>query len=130
MSESAEVKMDYQAVITRVLDAWKDGVDSHRPDRVASCFTEDALFQGAHPGYSLGRKGVEEYYAEQPVGLTVRYEIREIRPLTQDVLSAYVDPVFTRPDGTELRFHLTVILLQQAEGDWLISHYHVSKIVE
>lgn len=122
--------MDYQAVITRVLDAWKDGVDSHRPDRVASYFTEDALFQGAHPGYSLGRKGVEEYYAEQPVGLTVRYEIREIRPLAQDVLSAYVDPVFTRPDGTELRFHLTVILLQQGEGDWLISHYHVSKIVE
>ncbi|MEV8610870.1 hypothetical protein AB0383_23630 [Amycolatopsis sp. NPDC051373] len=49
MSESAEVKMDYQAVITRVLDAWKDGVDSHRPGRVAACFTEDALFQGAHP---------------------------------------------------------------------------------
>lgn len=121
--------MDYQAVITRVLDAWKDGVDSHRPDRVATHFTEDALFQGAHPGYSLGRKGVEEYYAQQPVGLTVRYAIREIRPLAQGVLSAYVDPVFTRPDGTELRFHLTVILLQQADGDWLISHYHVSQIV-
>ncbi|MEV8610871.1 hypothetical protein AB0383_23635 [Amycolatopsis sp. NPDC051373] len=62
--------------------------------------------------------------------MTVRYEIREIRPLAQDVLSAYVDPVFTRPDGTELRFHLTVILLQQAENDWLISHYHVSELVE
>ncbi|WP_432845733.1 YybH family protein [Amycolatopsis sp. CA-161197] len=122
--------MDYRTVITRVLDGWKDGVDAHRPDEVANYFTEDALFQGAHPGYSVGRKGVEEYYEEQPVGLTVVYEIREIRPLAQGVLSAYVDPVFTRPDGTELPFHLTVILLQQAGGDWLISHYHVSRIVE
>lgn len=56
------------------------------------------------------------------------YEVREIRPLADGVVSAYVDPTFTRPDGTVLRYHLTVIVLRQADGRGLISHYQVSKI--
>jgi uncharacterized protein (TIGR02246 family) len=120
--------VNHDDIVTRVLDAWQRGIDRHRPEEVASLFTEDALFQGAHPGYSLGRAGVTAYYAEQPAGLSVRYEIREIRPLAAGVLSAYVDPVFTRPDGEVWPFHLTVILREQDDGTWLISHYHVSRI--
>ncbi|WP_326836486.1 DUF4440 domain-containing protein [Amycolatopsis rhabdoformis] len=122
--------MDFTETVTTVLDGWQRGIDDHRPADVAAFFTEDALFQGAHPGYSLGRQGVADYYAGQPVGLTVRYAIRELRPLADGVLSAYVDPVFTRPDGVVLRFHLTLILRRQDTGRWLISHYHVSRIEE
>jgi hypothetical protein len=61
------------------------------------------------------------------VGLTVEYVVKESRPLTDGVISAYVDPAFTRPDGTRIPVHLTVILVEQGET-WLISHYHVSKI--
>ncbi|MGW4489181.1 YybH family protein [Amycolatopsis sp. NPDC004368] len=122
--------MDFTGIVTTVLDGWQRAVDEHRPADVAAYFTEDALFQGAHPGYSVGRKGVEDYYAEQPIGLKVRYEIKELRPLADGVLSAYVDPVFTRPDGAAWRFHLTVILDRQPDAGWLISHYHVSRIEE
>jgi uncharacterized protein (TIGR02246 family) len=114
--------------VTRVLDGWQRGIDGHQHGDVADLFTSDALFQGAHPGYSIGRAGVEEYYAGQPVGMTVRYVIREVRPLADGVLSAYVDPDFALPDGEVRRFHLSVILLRQDTGDWLISHYHVSRL--
>jgi hypothetical protein len=57
----------------------------------------------------------------------VEYRVREIRPLADGVVSAYVDPAFTRGDGTVLRYHLTVIL-KRADERWLISHYQVSPI--
>ncbi|HEY4457140.1 MAG TPA: SgcJ/EcaC family oxidoreductase [Pseudonocardiaceae bacterium] len=115
-------------IVARVLDGWQRAIDQHRPEEVAGYFTEDALFQGAHPDYTIGRAGVAEYYASQPVGMTVRYAIREVRPLADGVLSAYVNPEFTLPGGEVLRFHLTVILVRQDGGDWLISHYHVSRL--
>jgi uncharacterized protein (TIGR02246 family) len=114
-------------VVTRVLDGWQRGIDEHRPEDVARFFAEDALFQGSHPDYSIGRAGVAEYYASQPVGMTVRYAVREVRPLADGVLSAYVDPEFTLPNGEVRRFHLTVILVRQDGDGWLISHYHVSR---
>lgn len=114
-------------IVTRVLDDWQRGIDRHRSEDVAALFTPDALFQGAHPDYSIGRAGVAAYYAEQPVGMTVRYLVREVRPLADGVVSAYVDPDFTMPAGEVRRFHLTVILVRQEGDDWLISHYHVSR---
>jgi uncharacterized protein (TIGR02246 family) len=120
--------VSYRDIVVRVLDGWKRGIDEHRPADVATLFAHDALFQGSHPDYSLGRGGVAEYYREQPTGLTVRYTIREIRSLADGVLSVYLDPDFTRPDGAVWRFHLTVILARQDNGDWLINHYHVSRI--
>ena len=55
-------------VLEDVMDRWKDAVDAHDPERVASNFTEDALFQGLHP-YGVGRQAVAAYYDSQPVGL-------------------------------------------------------------
>jgi uncharacterized protein (TIGR02246 family) len=119
--------MSHQDIVTRVLDGWQHGIDRHRPEDVAAFFTADALFQGSHPDYSTGRPAVADYYEQQPVGLTVEYRIREIRELAEGVLLSYVDPDFTRPDGEILRFHLTVVLQRQGDGEWLISHYHVSR---
>ncbi|BEL06591.1 SgcJ/EcaC family oxidoreductase [Actinoplanes sichuanensis] len=119
---------DLSRIVTETLDGWKNGIDRGRPADVATQFTEDALFQGALPDYSIGRKGVEEYYARpHAAGLRVDYVIREIRPLADGVVSAYVDPTFSRPDGSVLRYHLTVIL-KRIDEHWLISHYQVSPI--
>jgi uncharacterized protein (TIGR02246 family) len=121
--------MTYAGIVAGVLDGWKRGIDEQRPAEVASYFTEDALFQGSHPTYSLGRDAVRKYYSEpHAAGLHVDYELREIRPLADGVLAAFADPTFTRPDGAVLRYHLTVIVLRQDDGRWLIGHYHVSRI--
>lgn len=50
---------DDHAVLHGVLDQWKATVDAHAPERVASRFTENAIFQGLHP-YSVGRKGIAD----------------------------------------------------------------------
>jgi uncharacterized protein (TIGR02246 family) len=119
---------DLNRIVTETLDGWKNGIDQQRPADVAAQFTEDALFQGALPDYTIGRQGVEDYYARPALkGLRVEYRVREIRPLADGVVSAYVDPAFTRGDGTVLRYHLTVIL-KRADERWLISHYQVSPI--
>jgi uncharacterized protein (TIGR02246 family) len=119
---------DLSRIVADTLDGWKNGIDQQRPADVAAQFTEDALFQGALPDYSIGRKGVEDYYARpQLAGMRVEYRVREIRPLADGVLSAYVDPTFTLGDGRVQRYHLTVILTR-ADERWLISHYQVSPI--
>ena len=33
-------------IVSGVVDRWKAAVDAHDPQQVASCFTEDAIFQG------------------------------------------------------------------------------------
>jgi uncharacterized protein (TIGR02246 family) len=124
-SQSAEPP---DQIVASVLCAWKRDIDLHRPTDVATHFTSDALFQGSHPKHSFGRQSIKEYYAEQPAGLTVDYEIEHIRTLAPGIISAYVDPTFTRPDGEILRFHLTVILQRQLDGEWLICHYHVGLV--
>ena len=66
-------------ILRTVLDQWESAVDAHDPKRVASQFTDDAIFQGLHP-YSVGPDGVAEYYDSQPIGMTATYTIRETRP--------------------------------------------------
>jgi ketosteroid isomerase-like protein len=63
-------------ILRTVLDQWKSAVDAHEPERVASLFTDDTIFQGLHP-YSVGPKGVAEYYDSQPVAMTAAYDIWE-----------------------------------------------------
>jgi uncharacterized protein (TIGR02246 family) len=120
---------DNSQIVAAALDGWKQGINQQRPADIAEYFTEDTLFQGSHPTHSIGREAVEEYYGEpHAIGLNVDYEIKEVRPLADGVLSAFVDPTFIRPDGTVNRYHLTVIVRRQDDGRWRISHYHVSKI--
>ena len=63
-----------QNILRGVMDRWKSAVGAHEPQQVASCFTEDAIFQGLRP-YSVGRQGVAVYYDSQPLGLTADYEV-------------------------------------------------------
>lgn len=116
-------------LVTDVLQKWADGIRAHESDRVASLFTEDAIFQGFDPTHSVGRAGVAAYYAKQPPGLTAAFRVIDRRRLADDALIAYVRVDFTRPDGTVIPVHLTVVL-RFASGSWLIGHYHVSKITQ
>jgi len=114
-------------ILTEVLNGWANGIREHEPERVASYFTENALFQGVAPTYSIGRLGVITYYAGQPVGLSPAFRILEHRQLSATALISYIDVDFTRPDGVVIPVHLTAVL-QYVDSSWLISHYHVSQV--
>ncbi|MFJ2866456.1 SgcJ/EcaC family oxidoreductase [Kitasatospora sp. NPDC087314] len=116
--------MNDAAVLCDVLDRWKTAVDAHRPEQVAACFTEDAIFQGLHP-YSVGRAGVAAYYASQPPGLTADYRVLEIRRLADDLILGYLGVDFAFPDRPTLTVNLGV-LLRRSDDAWSIAHYQVS----
>lgn len=113
-------------ILGTVLDQWRSAVNAHDPDRVASCFTEDAIFQGLHP-YTVGRAGVADYYASQPMGMTAAYDIRETRHLADDLVLGYLSVEFAFTDRPVLAVHLGVIVRRVGDA-WLISHYQVSRL--
>jgi uncharacterized protein (TIGR02246 family) len=113
-------------ILRTVLDEWKAGVDEHDPKRVASYFTDDAIFQGLHP-YAVGPDAVAEYYDSQPLGLTASYRIVEHRRLADDVILGYLAVDFGFTDRPTLPVHLSVIL-RRTDSGWLISHYQVSRL--
>ncbi|RJU02606.1 SgcJ/EcaC family oxidoreductase [Arthrobacter frigidicola] len=114
-------------IVNAVFTAWAGGIRDHRPEEVASLFTEDALFQGLDRSHGIGRPAVIAYYDKQPAGLQADFRILEHRRLSVDVVVAYADVDFSFVDGRVVPVHLTVVL-QRSGGSWLISHYHVSKI--
>ncbi len=126
-SESNPSDIGTLGIVNAVFTAWADGIRDHRPEEVASLFTEDALFQGLDRSHGIGRPAVTAYYDKQPLGLRADYRILEHRRLSVDVLVAYADVDFSFLDGRVIPVHLTVVL-QRTGGSWLISHYHVSKI--
>lgn len=113
-------------ILRSVIDRWKAAVDAHDPDRVASCFTDDAIFQGLHP-YSVGPDGVAEYYDSQPIGMTAAYDIRENRRLADNLVLGYLSVDFAFTDRPVLTVYLSVIVRQIGDA-WLISHYQVSRV--
>lgn len=116
---------DTEAILRGVLDRWKAAVDAHEPDRVADTFTEDAVFQGLHP-YSVGRQGVADYYASQPLGMSAAYRVLESRRLSDDVVLGYLSVDFSFTDRPTLPVNLGVVLTR-SRGEWYIGHYHVSR---
>ncbi|MCO5995851.1 YybH family protein [Actinoallomurus rhizosphaericola] len=117
---------DTEEILRGVLDQWKAAVDGHQPDRVASYFTEDAIFQGLHP-YSVGRQGVADYYDSQPLGLSPAYRILESRRLADDIVLGYTAVDFSFADRPTLSVKLAVLLTRTGD-DWLIAHYQVSRL--
>ncbi|KAK1185686.1 SgcJ/EcaC family oxidoreductase [Streptomyces sp. NBS 14/10] len=117
---------DIEAILHDVLDRWKAGVDNHEPERIASLFTEDAIFQGLRP-YSVGRRGVADYYASQPAGLSAAYRILESRRLSEDTALGYLTVDFSFTDRPTVSINL-LVLLKRSDADWLISHYQVSRL--
>ncbi|MEU8819758.1 SgcJ/EcaC family oxidoreductase [Actinoplanes sp. NPDC048796] len=109
-----------------LLDAWRDAVDRHLPDRVAALFTDDAVFQGLHP-YSVGPAGVREYYAGQPMGMAVTYDVLQDRMLADDVVLGFAAVEFTFAPGSRPPLPLTLTVVARRSGEtWRIAHYHVS----
>ncbi|WP_037579085.1 YybH family protein [Phaeacidiphilus oryzae] len=119
-------QIEHEHVIREVVDRWKAAVDAHEPERVASCFTEDAIFQGLHP-YGVGREAVAAYYDSQPLGLRADYTILETREIADGVLLGYLDVDFSFTDRPTLHVKLSV-LLRRTATDWLIAHYQVSHL--
>jgi uncharacterized protein (TIGR02246 family) len=119
---------DSTAILRGVLDSWKAAVDAHDPQRVASLYTEDAIFQGLHP-YTVGRQGIAEYYDSQPLGMTAEYRILETRRLADDLVLGYLDAEFSFTDRLPLGVKLAVLVRRVADG-WSIVHYQVSRLDE
>ncbi len=119
--------VELNRIVTGALDTWADAIRAHEPERAASYFTEDAIFQGFDRTHTVGRPGIAAYYDKQPIGLSPTFDILERRQLSGDTLLAYLSVDFARPDGLVIPVHLTVLLVQ-ADREWLIGHYHVSKI--
>ncbi|SEG41901.1 conserved hypothetical protein [Actinacidiphila yanglinensis] len=116
---------DTEAILRGVLDDWKDGVDRHQPERVAAHFTEDAVFQGLHP-YTVGRQGVAEYYASQPLGMAAAYRVLETRHLSDDLVLGYLSVDFTFTDQPTRTVNLGVVV-RRTDGGWQIAYYQVSR---
>ena len=114
------------AILTSVLDQWKSAVDAHDAKRVATYFTDDAIFQGLHP-YSVGPDGVAEYYDSQPIGMTANYAVLETRRLADDLVLGYLSVDFTFTDRPTVSVYLGIVLRRVAES-WLIAHYQVSRL--
>lgn len=115
-----------EEILRGVLDQWKAAVDAHQPQQVASYFTEDAIFQGLHP-YSVGRQGVADYYASQPLDLAAAYRILEIRRPAKGLVLGYLSVAFSFADRPTLNVYLCVLLTHAQDG-WYISHYQVSQL--
>jgi uncharacterized protein (TIGR02246 family) len=115
-----------RTALRAVLDSWKAAVDAHEPEAVAAVFTEQAIFQGLHP-YSVGRRGVAEYYASQPLGMAAEYTIQEARRLAPDLVLGYLTVDFSFTDRPTLTVYISVITRRVADT-WLIDHYQVSRL--
>jgi ketosteroid isomerase-like protein len=115
-------------ILHTVLGQWKAGIDAHEPKRVASYFTDDAIFQGLHP-YGVGPDDVAEYYESQPLGMRAEYRIVEHRRLADDLILGYAAVDFSFTDRPTLPLYLSVILRRVGDS-WLIAHYQVSRLPE
>jgi hypothetical protein len=119
-------KADDEAMLRDVLDRWKSAVDAHEPESVAAVFTEDAIFQGLHP-YTVGRPGVADYYASQPLGMKAEYQILQSRRLAPDLVLGYLGVEFSFTDRPPLPVFLGVLAIRTPDGS-KIAHYQVSKL--
>jgi uncharacterized protein (TIGR02246 family) len=108
------------------LDRWKAGIDAHEPERVCEVFSEDAVFQGLRP-HSVGRQGVIDYYASQPPGMTVDYQILQTRRLSATQVLGYVHADFTFPDRHVVEVFLGVVVVRNEHG-WSIVYYQASRL--
>ncbi|RKT09271.1 muconolactone delta-isomerase [Streptomyces sp. 1114.5] len=117
---------DNEKILRGILDEWKAAVDAHQPERAASCFAEDAIFQGLHP-YTVGRRGIADYYGSQPLGMTADYRILETRQLVDGVVLGYTSVDFSFTDRPTLTVNLSLVVKRAADR-WYISHYQVSKL--
>ncbi|MGW7261570.1 YybH family protein [Streptomyces sp. NPDC054834] len=126
MSTTTHTTKNDAEILRGVLAPWKAAVDAHDPQRVASLYTEDAIFQGLHP-YTVGHQGIAEYYDSQPLGMTAEFRILETRRLADDLVLGYLDAEFSFTDRTPVAVKLALVVRRVADG-WSIVHYQVSRL--
>jgi uncharacterized protein (TIGR02246 family) len=122
------VKVQGTEILHAVLDQWQAGINAHDPHKVAAAFTDDAIFQGLRP-YSVGRDGVAAYYGSQPAGMTVSYQVLEMRRPTDELVLGYVRAEFAYPDRPTVPLHIGVVATHTDAG-WRILHYQASPVAE
>ena len=66
-----------------------------------------------------------DYYASQPVGMTVDYRVLHSRQLGDNAVLGYLAAVFTFPDGQVKDLRLGVVVTRDGE-DWHIAYYQAS----
>ena len=120
------ITTDNETILRNVLDEWKAAVDSHDPQRVATIFTNDAIFQG-FPPYTVGPQGVADYYASQPLGVTATYRILEIRRPNDTLILGYLSVNFTFAERPTVSVYLCMVIPPAPDGA-KISHYQVSRL--
>jgi hypothetical protein len=108
------------------MNKWKAAVDAHKPQQVATVFTDDAIFQGLHP-YTVGPQGVADYYAAVPVGMTADYTVLETRRLHDGLVLGYLGVDFSFTDRPTLPVYLCVIIKRHTDV-WKIAYYQVSVV--
>lgn len=118
--------MSAERVVHEVMDRWKAGIDAQNPDAVAAVFADDAVFQGMRP-YVVGRAGVAAYYAAQPAGMTVTYEVLETRSPADHVVVSYLAATFRFVDREPLSLHVGVVLVQ-AGATWQVVQYQAAQV--
>lgn len=118
--------MDARQIVIDVMDEWQAAIEAHDPGRVASVFTEDAVFQGLRP-YGVGRQAVANYYDSQPIGMTVTYRVLESRRVADDVTLGYLAATFSYPAKPSVELSVGVAVLRVG-GRWQVAQYQASAI--
>lgn len=92
--------MDADALASRVLHRWADGIARRDPDALAGLFTPDAVFVATAPAPLTGRAAIRDYYAAVPAGLRATASLVLARQ-QQDGLAIAADVVFHLPEGSQ-----------------------------
>jgi len=111
-----------------VLARWKTAFDGHETDVMAGLFTPDAVFQGFGPTVILGRDAIRGYYDAVPDNRSADLTILDTYAIGEEVAGGFADVTFSDPAGWEVAVHLSLVL-QRANGNWLIRQYHVSQVM-
>ena len=111
-----------------VLGRWKVAFDGHETDVMASLFTPDAVFQGFGPTVISGREAIRGYYDAVPDDRSADVTILNMYTIGEEVAGGFADVTFSDPAGWEAAVHLSLVL-QRANGHWLIHQYHVSQVM-
>src|SRR4051794_30252549 len=121
-----ENTMTSTELLRSVLDQWKSAVDAHDPKRVASYFTDDAIFQRLHP-YSVGPEGVGEDNDSQPIGMPAACDVLATGRLAADLVLGCLSVACAFVDRRVLTVYLSVIL-PRIGADWLISPSQATRL--
>ena len=87
--------------------------DGYDPDGIASCFTEDGVWDGGPLGFAESRAGIREYFQNAPnrVSYAVHYTTNPIIEIQGD-----------RADGTWYLWQ-PMVMTSGDQAMWLAAHY-------